>query len=77
MFHDKMTDFGKALALGREGVDETFTMDPPVNQGQQHDQNPDLDHHWLPPSDSQLCSQDGTQAPVSHSWFPSTVVTPA
>ena len=27
-------------------------MDPPVNQGQQHDQNPDLDHHWLPPSDS-------------------------
>ena len=45
IFHDKVTDFGTAVTLEREGVEETFAMDPSVNQGQQHNQNPDPDHH--------------------------------
>ena len=45
IFHDKVTDFGTAVTLGREGVEETFAMDPSVNQGQQQNQNPDPDHH--------------------------------
>ena len=45
IFHDKMTDFDKAVALGKEVVEETFSKDPSVNQGQQHNQITEPDHH--------------------------------
>ena len=45
IFQDKMTYFGKAVGPGKGAVAETFTMEPPVNQGQQHSHNTDPDHH--------------------------------
>ena len=56
IFHDEMTDFGKGVVPGKEGVAETVAVEPPVNYGQQQSEHRprsprDSSDHPLRPSD--------------------------